>query len=477
MAFLAGGVLLGLAAWAIGVGFGDYPVDDAYAVEHAVAGILSGHESRFVGSTPWQGVTSPIYVASVALLSVLLPIPAAHWAVSALAVLSLAGGVYALCLRHAVNPWTAAAVVLFTLLAGTSLYQLANGLETGMAMAVVAWVLVAFDHDRPRLWGYALAGAAPFVRPELAALAAICLAHAAIARRPGWARGVAAAAAAFAVVVLALVALGGSGLPNTAAAKAHFFAEGCLPIAVKASIAAQAVAAFVGGLGLFSLGFLMAAAARLRVVIALFVAVFLLAYVVELPGALFHNSARYLYVLLPIAALGWAACLGHRVERVRYASAAAGVIGAAAILLSAGRAVGFYRGELQAFARDNAAAAEWVAANVPTDSVVMVHDAGRISLAGAQPLVDLVGLKSPRSADVHRRTTYAQCRRVPEAISEIAAAAGASYVVVFSGWDGIFRLIESLRATGWAVERVDTQRGESPYKVYRILRPGTEVAG
>ena len=45
------------------MGFGISPgMDDAYIVEYSVKGILSGKEIGYLNSSPWDGVTSPIYV-------------------------------------------------------------------------------------------------------------------------------------------------------------------------------------------------------------------------------------------------------------------------------------------------------------------------------------------------------------------------------------------------------------------------------
>ncbi len=209
---------------------------------------------------------------------------------------------------------------------------------------------------------------------------------------------------------------------------------------------------------------------RLRFICAGFILIFVLTYLFRFPGALAHNYSRYLYVLLPIAVLGWSVGLGHADRRIRRASLAAGALAAIQVAVFASPNIAFYAGQVRTLSRDNAAMAEWVAKNLPPDAVVMVHDAGRISLSGNQPLVDLVGLKSPFSADVHRGATYARCERTPSAISDIARRSGAGFIVVTTDWDRIFGLTESLARTGWKVARADTERGDAFYRVYRISR-------
>lgn len=261
--------------------------------------------------------------------------------------------------------------------------------------------------------------------------------------------------------------MSGSLVPNTVSAKAYFFAEGCRPAAFKFRFLKTASWDFITSLGLFSAGFAMAALTRQRVVLLPFIALFLFAYFQKLPGALFHNYYRYLYLFLPVAVLGWAACLGHKNTALRATGVGLGAYVAAALMVALSSSLAFQLHEVAAGSRDNREMAQWVALHVPRQAVILIHDAGMISTIGEQPL-DLVGLKSPHSVSVHQRLTFAACRRVPQAIDDIARHAGATYMVVTREWDRIFRLTESLVQTGWSVERADTERGDSLYRVYRI---------
>lgn len=462
-------VLLGLFLLAAQTGVGNYALDDAYIVEHSVNGILAGHESRFIRSTPWEGVTSPAYVGSVALLSLLVPVELSHWVISTLSTLLLASGWYLLCRRHSLGSPLTIAVVVVSLLVGMTYYQLTNGLETGMAIAAFTWTLIALDFDRPPDWGYALAGIQCLIRPELSALSAIFAIYI-IAKRPaGWLMGLLITLFFFVIPILLLFFVSGALLPNTLSAKTYFFAEGCRPDPFKFAFVLSAFGTFVSSIGLFAAGFAMAIISRQRLVLFSFAALFLFAYFEKFPGALFHNHSRYLYLLLPIAVSGWIACLGHKDRILRLCSAALGAIVAFSVLYSSGSSFRLYVDEVRRTSEDNFQMTQWVARHVPQQAIILVHDAGRISTVGEQPLVDLVGLKSSYSVEVHRRTTFEECRRVPEAISEIARHAEASYMVVTSDWDRIFGLTESLRRTGWSVERADSDRGDSIYKVYRIL--------
>lgn len=469
-------VFAALVLLVLKTGLGNYSLDDAYIVEHSVAGILSGQETRFIGSSPWEGVTSPFFVGLVALLSLLLPIQLSHWIVSTTSVLLLAAGWYLLCRRHKLSESLSIAVVLVSLLAGMTYHQFVNGLETGMAMAAITWTLLALDWDSPPEWGYALIALQCFIRPELAALSTIFGIYILAKRPAGWVKGLLITLGVFVLLALLLYVVSGTLVPNTVSAKVYFFAEGCAPDEIRSAVVSKALVTFCGSVGLFAIGFAMALLSRQRLFMFLFLGIFLFAYYQKLPGALFHNYSRYLYVFIPIAVFGWAAGLGHRHTVLRLGSAALGIVVAVSVIATLHTGFLFHVAASVNTSSDNRQMAQWVVKNVPKDAVIMIHDAGMISTMGEQPLVDLVGLKSYYSVLVHRQTTFAACTRVPRAVTDIARNAGATYIIVTAGWDSIFRITDSLRMYGWTVERADKERGESIYQVFKITDNGKATA-
>ena len=68
---------------------------------------------------------------------------------------------------------------------------------------------------------------------------------------------------------------------------------------------------------------------------------------------------------------------------------------------------------------------------------------------GAQRLVDLAGLKTALSVAIHRRYTWANCSRSPEAIQEIAVTNNANYLIVLTDWDRIFLFSAALKHFNW----------------------------
>jgi len=467
---------IGWAAW---LRQPDFPLDDSYIVQHAVDGLLHGGETRFVGSTPLEGVTSPAMLLPMAALGLLLPTPWAQLAVTALGAVLYLVGVYRLGAAAGLGDGWSLLLALLALLAGWSVFQLLNGLETGLAMAAVAWLLVWFRNAEPeRRWHYALVGLLPFIRPELAALSMLVMLRASWSmRRRDWPRTLAIAvawmAAGAAPVILFLLANHAAVLPNTVSAKAFFFAEGCLPMHDRLARVRQFGGAFLDGLGLASLGFFALPLARAGSLGIAFIPIFLLAYTLRLPGALFHNEYRYLHVLLPFAMAGWTAFATRPGSADRLVSRPLLIAAVATSAFSVRHAWARYVERIE-FARiELAGVSDWVATHVPADAVVMVHDAGYISLQGRQPLVDLVGLKTPASVEAHRRFTWSQCRRDPRALDAIARASGARYLVVLDAWDRIFELSAGLRQVGWSVHRADGERGATQYSVYRIAQPAS----
>jgi len=455
-------------AFVLGAGIDNYVLDDAYIVEHAVSGILSGGETRFFDSAPWLGVTSYLYVAAVAVLSLLFPIELAHCLIGIVSGCLLVCGWYVLVFNRLNNALIAGVISVTCLWVGGVFWQWSNGLETALAMAALTWLLVAFDRPDPPNWGYALMGIQGFLRPELGALSLLMCLHLLAAKPAGYRRGLILTLAALIGCMLLLQATVGSIIPNTISAKGSFFAEGCQPLFLRLGFAAMALRGYIFDLGPFSLGFVLVSLTQLRWTLLAFVVAFFLAYALQLPGALFHNSFRYAYLLMPLAVFGWSAGLSSPYWTLRVCCMTliiwVGITTVPAIEPLTQQAIA----RAKQVASDNTEMSKWVASHVPEDAVVMVHDAGRISQFGGQPLIDLVGLKSPYSAEVHRRMTYARCQRAPEAIAEIATHAHASYLVVTRDWDRVFKLTASLRAEGWQVERADAERGNTLYQVFSI---------
>ncbi len=254
-------------------------------------------------------------------------------------------------------------------------------------------------------------------------------------------------------------------------AKVYFFAEGCRSAAFKSGFVLDAIFRFLNGTGLVSAGFALLIFARSRAAIAIFASVFVCVFYLRFPGALYHNSFRYLSVFIPFCWMGWMAGLANASYLIRWFSVALALIATLLTLPDMLQTISAYQEKTASRFEENHSVVDWVRTHLPPDAIVLIHDAGLISTVGTQPLIDLVGLKSPSSTIINKRILYKECRRDPAAISDIALQGNASYLVVNRNWDRIFKLTSALKAEGWTVRRADVERRKSYYEVFHITPP------
>lgn len=467
--------------WLYLIGRADYPLDDAYIVQHVVDSLHQRRDVRFEAGA-LTGVTSPVHVALVWMLSFVLPIDLAQFGVAMAGYCLFLSGMAVLAGRHCQSPIDR--LVFFLLVAGLgmALYQALNGLETGLVMALLVWVMVFFARPLPtHVASNLLLGVGPLLRPELLVLSGLLLLRQLFALMRGPDHQVRAARMALTFGYLALGFagpavfvwhFGGAIWPQTALAKKYFFAEGCMPVSVKSQVVWAALLTWSRELGVLSVGWVFLIFVPLGRWLLAFLGLFLGAYLLNFPGALFHNSQRYLCALLPLVLMGWVWAAG-RVQGKRWGLAlrvslliavAQSWLSFPVWVASLSDGVRFSRTELREVAT-------WVAQNTPSNSRVLVHDAGYISLLGQQRLIDLVGLKTPDVVPIHGALTWAQCSRNTRALSVIADQFDAQYFVVFNDWDRIFKLTAGLRGAGWGLRRIDGVRGARAYVVYSLERP------
>jgi hypothetical protein len=80
----------------------------------------------------------------------------------------------------------------------------------------------------------------------------------------------------------------------------------------------------------------------------------------------------------------------------------------------------------------------------------------------------MVGLKTPRVVQIHEDVTLPSAgARRPEAINLVALQERPDYLIVLDGWDGVFRITDSLRGHGWAVDPLRP----GAYAVYALAPP------
>ncbi|MBA4013904.1 MAG: hypothetical protein C0481_18745 [Phenylobacterium sp.] len=451
-----------------------FPLDDAYITLHNARALLSGQDENY-GVSPLIGATSPIHLALTAAALLATPQPAlAALAVNTLGAIVYLLGAAALADQRGLGPWRKAAVLIIAAGSGYSAFHLFNGLETSWAMAGVVWALALAG--RPRL-GPALpilCGLLPFLRPELAALSGLLLAHQGVRRwKSGHSRwptafalDLALSAAAAAPWIAWMLAETGALSPATGAAKRAFFAESGLSTPRKLAVASLAMAL---GLGALLPALAMAPRSALTLACWGFALAFFFAFAATLPGGLFHNHYRYVYVLLPVCI--WALC---QTDNRRLLTIAL-VICLAAAVVSTTRAVAAY-GDGQEVTRQHLGLARWAQANLPADARILVHDAGVPAYATNRRLIDLVGLKTPPSMQAHLRLTEpSRGDQRGEAIDAIARNARPSHVIILHDTPLFWgKIASNLRDHGWTLSPIGP--ATPTYRLYALDRPPPSTA-
>lgn len=455
-----------------------FPVDDAYITLHNAQALHSGADPNFLGSPALTGSTSLLHTALVALLLYVLP---PLWAMDVslwLSILLYGLGMARLAFAFRASIPQALLVLLVGFTAARLPHQLLNGLETGMALAGITWLLALLSEEKPHPAVPILCGLLPFVRPELALLSLLSLAW------RGWQhlrreeRRADACRMISKEVGLALLsalpwllfyhANTGGWVPATAQAKIAFFAEGTLPDAFKRDRVfheLQAFALTLGALTLLGIPALLKPAGRIG---GVFAAIFLLIAYQQFPGALGHYEQRYLYIFIPFLLLGAA-------QVASFAQPLPRCLGMAVLLLATLQSVTAVPDHWQEHLtglrfteKELRGVAEWSERTIPASSTVLMHDAGYIAFGTSRHLVDFVGLKTPASIPYHQRWTQPNGGvNRGEALHEIALRAKPDYLIVLQGWNSIFQITSSLQSHGWHLDRVR----EGAYEVYRLTPP------
>lgn len=467
-------LLAGLGAVAIGLINPVFPVDDAYITLHNARSLIGGGADPVYGGNATVGATSLVHLALLAALGTVLPLEAASHVLTVAAVVLYALGLVRLAQAHAADPWLVAGLGL---LPAQIPFALTNGMETGLAMAAIVWLLVLMD--RPSLgW---VAGLAAFVRPTVAVLAAILGLRRLWQLRGSW-RSLALFVGSGLIAALPFLLWSwettGSILPSTGAAKVAFFADVShslkwrIGVGFNALYLSMMLPLAIGALGLFRITG--GAALMLWVVIWSGLSVW------NFPSGLRHNEYRYLTELVPVLVLGWiglaawvsAPALRLTLKLLGGAFLLSGISGLETRLDAPLRTARF-----ETLRRD-------AGQHIPAGSRVLIHDAGY--LAWARPdlrLVDIVGLKTPRNIPVHQRLTISgRADDRNEALVAITADSGADYLVELSG-DPFWRQTSvALRGAGWQLDQLGTAPAPTTvvpgryYHIYRLRRPAGQPA-
>jgi hypothetical protein len=350
---------------------GTFPLDDAYITLHNARVLLTGGlDPVYSGSTALTGATSAAHLGLIAATGLVLPLPLASKLVSLIGICLYAAGLTLLLRRLATTPTVTFALYVSGLFLGYMPYHLLNGLETGLALAAIVWALLLMDSK----WLPLLCGTLPFVRPELAFLAAPLLARRFWLDRTSLRKlGLSTFLVSISVLPWLLLYWNytGSPVPNTGGAKIEFFAEARLSWLERTHLLATAfIGCLIGPLWL-SFPTLWRSAAGMCTL--LFLLCWIGSTVFVFPGGFHHNHFRYLSLVVPVLILGWGQLLAreHRLGN----SVAIGLLVWTLVTGIVGIRAYLDRSQVQALEQ----AARVIDTKVSGDAVILVHDAGYLA--------------------------------------------------------------------------------------------------
>jgi hypothetical protein len=92
-----------------------------------------------------------------------------------------------------------------------------------------------------------------------------------------------------------------------------------------------------------------------------------------------------------------------------------------------------YANDVRSINQADVAAGLWLAANTPAGALVAANDVGAIAYFSQRPIFDMIGLTSPESIDVLRRTPYLSEERDRQ-MKDLLRAQQVDYVAMFPAW-------------------------------------------
>jgi hypothetical protein len=445
------------------------PLDDAYITLHNAEVLFSGHDASF-GASPLTGATSLVHLALTAAL-----LPLCHGATPAVVCLAGAAayifGVSRLARALRLRPGAEALLIALALMSGSTAFQLFNGLETSWALAAATWAVALAVPGIPDLRLAALLGTLPFLRPELGLLSLALLGRQVWLRRggPGVFAGVASdlavAGLAAAPWLLWSEIATGALIPNTAGAKAAFFADTPHPFV---NVIVWAVIAILKGAGPLPLILPLSRRSVMQAALLVVALVLIGAFMWRFPGLLGHNSGRYTMALLPFGL--WALASLYESHPQRFWALGGALALLSPLYVASGLTI---LASGQAQTGDAFVALAWTELHIPSAETLLVHDAGVAGLVSTRPLVDLVGLKSPGSAAAHQRWTLpSQGRERSKAIAQIAAAAHGRFAMILQDEERFWADLGSdLQREGWRLELLREPAAHPGYAIFKLTPP------
>ncbi len=436
------------------------PLDDSWIHLQFARNLARGDGLAFEPSRLVAGSTAPLWTA---LLSVLEPLPGSPvgW-VLGLGVALFAAGIpllFGLGRDLGLSPPLAGLAAALYCATGPMVWSAVSGLEIPLFVLLSLAATRRHLADRRDTGGLALSlplfALATHARPEGALLLVLALLDRALATRGDWRawiggawRGLGLAALVLVPVVLFNIAVSGSPLPTTFAAKSGGV-RGFLPnlrylhTVFGILFRAHPYMTLLAGAGAVALARRMGTDRDSGILPALWVVGLPLAYsCFASPGsALVGNFGRYHYPLFPFVILLGILGLALALPGVRPASRAmrwipwaAAALVAAPTLSHLATTGGQYARSVRNIEDGDVAAARWLSGRLPPGATLAVNDIGAVKyLLPRHEIFDLAGIVTP---EVRRFTDAAVAagRGWEEGIFAYLDRARPDYLVVFPSW-------------------------------------------
>jgi len=390
-----------------------FPFDDSYITLTAARNIAQRNLFAVNSEAPMAGITSPLHVAMVGFAGKIISVEMADRAISLVSYIAVVLGAFVWAETLGADVVISAAAGLVTAVSGRMAFNSLTGLETVLFAALIVWSFVACEiaSKKPRylyLMGV-LVGLAILTRPEGWFMACAIYSVMAIRRiRTPRALVPVALSAAVALLVVSPYLFAnykflGSFFPSTVSAKKYFFAEMCRTWQERFSVLGKSISLLTGPLLYFFVLALWPSSFMRGIYPLLFIVIFYLSYLLQLPGALGHYWGRYQHPLLPILIVGMAVGAGECIRVSTRSNKKAGMLLAMILLVSIfvtaslegaiSRIV--YRKTLSNTSENLLTAVEWIKAHSEPGDLIATHDIGAVSYFSGRKIFDMVGLVNP----------------------------------------------------------------------------------
>jgi hypothetical protein len=457
-----------------------YPIDDAYITLHNAKALLNGYDYNYDNISPLAGTTSLVHLLLVAMAMPLIG-DWSSWFVAWFAITLFTVGTLRLAVSYKLTAPHSYLLLALALTSGLIWYQLLNGLETGLAMAFIVYLLAYASEETEnslKACGF-LAGLSPFIRPELIALSGLIILWKIelLIRKEG---GIKQITILFLYALLGFTPFAafsiwqvGGVFPLTVDAKRAFFAEDSADFADKLKVVLNGIKLFFKQIGFLSLGLLVLPFTSLGRICIGFMAVFYVVYFLQLPGALHHYFFRYQYILLPFLLIGAVIAFSSEKKVIRILCSGLGLFALLFSIYSFKSNLLYYTDSNNFTKNELEPLAAWTNANIPANQTILIHDAGYMAHFTNFRLVDFVGLKTPSAIALHKQLTNpSRGQKRIDAIEIIAKQADAHYLIMRDGWEDSYGVAQGLKSRGWIVEMIRP----GAYQTYRIEEPKPRIS-